>query len=184
MKLVQLFALVLMPAALAACGKKSLETPPAVATGGTQAPTAKAVAEPPAAPTEDAGKDPRKSQINISDEIRKACGIADTDAFFAFDSANVREQDRKVLTQLADCFSKGALKGREMRLVGHADPRGESEYNMVLGEKRATSVKGFIAKQGLADGRMSTTSRGAMDATGTSEESWARDRRVDIVLGD
>ena len=48
------------------------------------------------------------------------------------------------------------MEGRSMRLVGHADPRGESEYNMVLGDRRASNVKGAIANEGLAaerDGR-------------------------------
>jgi hypothetical protein len=35
---------------------------------------------------------------------------------------------------------------------------------------------------GLPDGQATTTSRGEMDATGADESSWAKDRRVDIVL--
>ena len=130
------------------------------------------------------GDNPNQSQINISDEIKKACGITDSDAFFAFDSANVRDQDQRVLGQLAKCFSTGPLKGREMRLVGHADPRGEPEYNMVLGGRRADNVKSFIVQKGLAQAKVSTTSRGEMDATGSDEAGWTRDRRVDVVLGD
>jgi peptidoglycan-associated lipoprotein len=53
---------------------------------------------------------------------------------------------------------------------------------MLLGENRATNVKKAIAAEGLDPNKMSTTSRGEMDATGTDEASWARDRRVDIVL--
>ena len=71
-----------------------------------------------------------------------------------------------------------------MRLAGHADPRGEPEYNMVLGGKRAENVKGFIAKKGMNGDKISTTSRGEMDATGTDEATWTKDRRVDVVLGD
>jgi len=63
--------------------------------------------------------DATKGNLNISDEIRKACGLTDSEAYFAFDSAHVRPQDQKVLKKLADCFSTGPLKGREMRLVGH-----------------------------------------------------------------
>jgi len=128
--------------------------------------------------------DATKGNLNISDEIRKACGITDSEAYFAFDSANVRPQDQKVLKKLADCFSTGALKGREMRLVGHADPRGSADYNLALGGKRADNVKSVIATQGMAAKKMATTSRGAMDATGTDESSWAKDRRVDVTLGD
>src|ERR1039457_2151130 len=67
--------------------------------------------------------DGTRGTLTISDEIRKACGLTDSDTFFAFDSAKVRPEDRRIFTKLADCFSAGALKGREMRLVGYADPR-------------------------------------------------------------
>jgi len=172
-------AIVLFTTAVAAgCAS---DPPPAPA-----APTATVAATPPAPPPkalEKPGDDPSKSNINISDEIRKLCGITDTEAFFAYDSANVRPQDKAVLKKLADCFSTGPLKGREMRLVGHADPRGDEEYNMVLGGRRADNIKSAIAGQGLSAGKMATTSRGKLDATGTDEPSWAKDRRVDVVLG-
>jgi len=156
---------------------KPAEAPSHVATAATPpaATTAKAVEKP--------GDDPSQSNINISDEIRKACGITDAEAFFSYDSANVRPQDKSVLKKLADCFSTGPLKGRELRLVGHADPRGEEEYNMVLGGRRADNVKSAIAAEGLSAAKIATTSRGKLDATGTDEASWAKDRRVDVVLG-
>jgi peptidoglycan-associated lipoprotein len=153
-----------------------------------EAPTPVASATTAPAPTtpkslEKPGDDPSQSNINISDEIRKACGITDAEAFFAYDSANVRPQDKTVLKKLADCFSTGPLKGRELRLVGHADPRGEEEYNMVLGGRRADNVKSAIAAEGLAAAKIATTSRGKLDATGTDEAGWSKDRRVDVVLG-
>ncbi len=175
-----LTAVVLASALAAACGSDE-KKPPAAPTGGTQdavaAPTATSQSQKP-------GDNPSQSQINISDAIRKACGISDTDAFFAFDSSNVRPQDRRVLGQLAKCFSDGPLKGRTMALVGHADPRGENEYNMVLGQQRADNVKGYIVQAGLTGKQIQTTSRGEMDATGTDEAGWAKDRRVDVDLAD
>lgn len=167
----------------AGCGGDE-KKPPMAPTGGTDESTTTAAKAGEGTDNQKPGDDPSKSQINISDEIKKACGIADADAYFAFDSANVRDQDHKILGQLATCFTSGPLAGREMRLVGHADPRGEPEYNMVLGGRRADNVKVFIVKKGMADDKVATTSRGEMDATGTDESSWSRDRRVDVVLGD
>ncbi len=162
-----------------ACG--SDPPPPAVTpTAGTAANTPP---PPPPKALEKPGDIPTQSNINISDEIRKACGITDTEAFFAYDSANVRASDKAVLKKLADCFSTGPLKGRELRLVGHADPRGEEEYNMVLGGRRADNVKSAIAAEGLSAAKIATTSRGKLDATGSDEAGWAKDRRVDVVLG-
>ena len=70
-----------------------------------------------------------------------------------------------------------------MRLVGHADPRGDEEYNMVLGGRRADNVKSAIVQAGLHSSKIATTSRGEMDATGTDEAGWEKDRRVDVMLG-
>ncbi len=166
-------------AAASGCKKDSVP-PPAAPTGDTTAP---AVSAEPAA-EDDSADDPQRGNISISDEIRKACGITDAEAFFAYDSANIRAEDRAVLKKLADCFVTGALKDRRMRLVGHADPRGSDEYNMVLGNRRAENVRASIVTEGLPADRAETTSRGEMEARGTDEASWAQDRRVDIVLAD
>ena len=136
----------------------------------------------PPAPAEPKAVPQTQSNIVISDEIRRACGISDEDAYFAFDSAKIRQEDHGVLGQLATCFETGPLKGRTMRLIGHADPRGSDEYNMVLGGRRAESVKQYLAGGGLAKAQVETTSRGELDAKGYDEPTWAKDRRVDVVL--
>lgn len=165
-----------------ALGCGSDPPPPAKSADAAPAPAAK----PAPAPTANNPKpddDPSKGNINISDEIRRACGITDTEAFFAYDSANIRAEDKAVLTKLATCFTTGPLKGREMRLVGHADNRGEEDYNMLLGQRRADNVKGAVVSAGMTAAKALTTSRGELDASGSDDASWAKDRRVDIVLG-
>jgi len=126
---------------------------------------------------------PTASAVRISDEIVKACGISAPDAYFAFDSDHVREDDARVLDQVTTCFSTGPLKGRTLKLVGHADPRGGSDYNVALGQKRADSVAQYILGKGMDKSKTESTSRGAMDASGTDDPTWARDRRVDVMLG-
>ena len=171
-------ALVLFGSVALACAS---DPPPA-----PEAPPPAPIAEeaPPAPPARAAEEAVTKSNIQISDEIKRACGISDAEAHFAFDSASVRDQDRVVLKKLADCFSTGPLKGRRMNLVGHADPRGDDEYNRVLGQKRADNVGSVIAKLGLSNSKIATTSRGEDEARGVDEQSWQEDRRVDVVLGD
>lgn len=163
-------------ALLVACG--SDPKPPAETPVAYEPPPATA----PPAPPEKEGDVPTRSSISISEDIRKACGISESEAHFAYDSANVRADDRSILTKLAACFNTGPLKGKSMRLVGHADPRGNEEYNMALGGRRADNVKSAIASAGLESGRIATTSRGKMDATGTDEAGWEKDRRVDVML--
>jgi peptidoglycan-associated lipoprotein len=160
-------------ALLCACGS---EKKPAIAPTGQMEPT------PATANNDAAQKSPTKSVVHISDEIRKACGISDADAYFDFDSARLKSRNYPVLEKLAKCFASGPLKGRHMRLVGHADPRGEPEYNLVLGGHRADGVKRFLVKEGLSATQATASSRGEMDATGTDEATWAKDRRVDVML--
>lgn len=124
---------------------------------------------------------PTSGSIQIDDKILKACGNIPT-AHFAFDSSKLEADAAGALDALAKCFISGPLAGRSMLLTGHADPRGEVEYNMGLGQRRAGSVAGFIETRGLAKAHVSTTSRGAIDATGTDEEGWARDRKVNVTL--
>lgn len=120
--------------------------------------------------------------IRIDESIRKSCGIQDSDAWFDYDSADLKKRDLPVLNAVAQCFSGGPLSGRALLLVGHADPRGEFEYNMLLGERRDGSVKSYVLERGLPDANVSTSSRGEMDARGTDEAGWAQDRRVDVRL--
>lgn len=138
-------------------------------------------APPPPAPAvkDDDGS---KGAVNISEDIRKACGISEAEAKFDFDSAKIRAGEAPVLDKLVTCFTSGALAGRSMRLVGHADPRGDEEYNLVLGGRRSDAVKSYMTRAGLKEAQAQTTSRGEMDAEGTEEATWANDRRVDVVL--
>ncbi len=168
---------VLSLVALTACGDPP---PPEVPEAPPPAPEP-APPPPKPAPKQDTGK---SGTLNIDPDIRRICGIDTAEALFDFDSSSVKAGDHPTLDKLAQCFTTGPLAGRSMRLVGHADPRGDEEYNMALGGRRSGSVKGYLLKAGLKDPQAETTSRGEMDASGTDEASWLRDRRVDIVLAD
>ena len=122
--------------------------------------------------------------LRISDAIVRACNLreAPPPPMFEFDSTSLADQDRTLLADVARCFSEGPLRNRGVELIGRADPRGEDEYNMALGESRADSVRRYLHDLGVAPQRVSATSRGEIDAMGVDEEGWARDRRVDIEL--
>lgn len=172
------FALALATLPLFACA----DTPPPRTSSDAKPvakPALKAAPRLPAQPP----NSPTASAVRISPEITTACGISDPDAYFAFDSANIRADDARVLGQLVSCFTGGPLAGRTMKLVGHADPRGSSDYNMTLGQSRADAVGGYMTGKGMDKAKAESTTRGAMDASGYDEPSWARDRRVDIMLG-
>lgn len=125
------------------------------------------------------------SSLSVSSEIAKACGIqasSNVAPSFEYDSATLGDDDRKMLGQLAKCLTEGALKGRSVQFIGRADPRGEDEYNMTLGGSRANTVRRYVKDLGVGIDRMSSTSRGEIDAIGKDEAGWAKDRRVDVEL--
>ena len=96
--------------------------------------------------------------------------------YFDFDKSNLTSAATSVLSQNAICLKKTDMS---VTLVGRADPRGTTEYNMALSDRRAQSVKDYLRRMGIASTRLSVVPRGALDATGTNETGWAKDRRVD-----
>lgn len=126
------------------------------------------------------------SGLGVSAELLKACQLRFGDASqapkFDLDTSDMTESDRSLLQQVATCVTTGPLKGQRLHLVGRADPRGEVEYNMTLGEHRASSVSTYLSRLGVDSAKIEETSRGKLDATGTDDATWQRDRRVDIEL--
>lgn len=72
-----------------------------------------------------------------------------------------------------------------IRIEGHCDERGTTDYNLALGERRARSVSKWFAGQGVSSGRISTVSYGEEQPVsfGSDENAWARNRRAEIRLG-
>jgi peptidoglycan-associated lipoprotein len=124
--------------------------------------------------------------LSVSQGLLRACEVRfddpDQAPKFDFDQSALEDRDRSVLEQVATCVTTGPLKGRSLHLIGRADPRGEVEYNMVLGERRASSVSQYLTQLGVDSARITETSRGKLDATGTDDATWEHDRRVDVDL--
>ena len=123
--------------------------------------------------------------IAVSGDIAQMCGIkavANPNPKFDYDKDELTSDDRTVLEQIAACLTSGALKGKAVSLIGRADPRGTEEYNLGLGSRRSHSVSQFLARLGVGEPQMAVTTRGALDATGSDENGWRNDRRVDIQL--
>ena len=148
--------------------------------------------EPPAAPTPKVTSSatmtlaPASKNIAVSNEIAERCGIVigkvESAPKFGFDRSELAPEDREVLRQVAACVISGPLKGRGLRLIGHTDERGESEYNLALGMHRADAAREVLVQEGVQKARLPESSRGELDASGRDEDGWRRDRRVDIVL--
>ena len=144
------------------------------------------LAPPPATtakPKRDDTKNDTSGSVQIDNKIIKLCGDLPT-ARFAFDSSDVQPEAAAALDALARCFVSGPGKGKGLKLIGHADSRGETEYNLALGQKRAGSIGEFLAKKGMDQGKLASSSKGEFEASGTDEEGWARDRKVEVLLAD
>ena len=123
--------------------------------------------------------------LNLAGDIVKLCGIkaaATANPTFDYDKEDLSPEDRTVLDQLAACLTTGALKGKALNLIGRADPRGTEEYNLGLGSRRAGSVSTYLVRLGVSEPQLAVNTRGSLDATGTDESGWSKDRRVDITL--
>jgi len=174
-------SLAVVTACVSGCGLGAAESIPPTSTW----PEAMGTSESPVAKVQGRTEGIRAGSVSVSDEICRICVIRShvgSAPRFAFDSDDLGDPERHILGLVARCFTGGPLRGRAMKLTGHADPRGEEEYNMSLGASRATNVKSYLGSRGVDVRKISDTSRGELDATGDEEGSWARDRRVDVDL--
>ena len=69
-------------------------------------------------------------------------------------------------------------------IEGHADSRGTNEYNLALGERRASSAKDYLVSLGIAGSRISVVTKGEEQpfCTEETEACWAQNRRGHFIV--
>jgi len=107
----------------------------------------------------------------------EVCGFEPV--YFDFDSSAIRSDQRGSIETNAQCYREREMSGAT--LEGNCDPRGTTEYNYALGQRRAAAVKRVLSGHGVRGGSLRTVSYGEDRASGSDESSWARDRRVDTT---
>jgi peptidoglycan-associated lipoprotein len=109
------------------------------------------------------------------------------DAYFDFDKSDIRDDARAVLTSDAEALKKifQELPDASIVMEGHCDERGSSEYNLGLGDRRATSAKEFLVQLGVPGDKLKTISYGEErpQCTESTEECWQKNRRVHFSPG-
>lgn len=102
--------------------------------------------------------------------------------YFDYDKSTLRHDAQATLHRQAD-WLKGHAKVNVM-VEGHCDDRGTREYNLALGERRASAATKFLESHGVAMTRVETVSFGKdrPAALGTGEEVWSKNRRSVTVL--
>ena len=139
--------------------------------GGTQEATARVtVAQPPPPPP---------MTTTLSDEQLFNQNVKD--AFFDYDKSDIRPDAQQAL--MADAAFLQQHPNIRFTVEGHCDERGSTEYNLGLGDRRATAVKSFLVQQGVSADRIRTISYGKEKpfCTEHTEDCWQQNRRGHFV---
>jgi peptidoglycan-associated lipoprotein len=124
--------------------------------------------------------DSDSSATPIGDD-RDTVVMNDRVVYFAFDSTDIDDVSIALLRQHGRYLADNP--GEKARLEGHTDERGSREYNIGLGERRSVSVQSVLLSNGASASQLVTISYGEERpaAVGSDEETWAQNRRVEIV---
>jgi peptidoglycan-associated lipoprotein len=101
--------------------------------------------------------------------------------YFDFDSYNLSAEGQATVDRNLATLKSGS---QHIRLEGHADERGTREYNLALGERRASAVAQYLEANGVSKSRIEMISYGKERPAdlGHDESAWSKNRRVEIVL--
>jgi peptidoglycan-associated lipoprotein len=102
--------------------------------------------------------------------------------FFDYDQAEIRTDARTTLESKLPVLT--ANPGLRLRIAGHTDSRGSDEYNLALGQRRASSVKAFLTERGIDATRIEIVSFGRERGTCTEEDEscWSKNRRAEFEV--
>ena len=107
------------------------------------------------------------------------------DALFDYDKSDIRDDARQVLTHDADALKRifAADPSFTVVLEGHCDERGSAEYNLGLGDRRATSAKDFLVQLGVPAEKIRSISYGKDRpvCTDATEACYQRNRRAHLA---
>lgn len=125
--------------------------------------------------------DPNSTQVTFDPTLTQQCGLKEAKVYFPYDSTEVKANADNRVRAMADCLISGNLKGKEIVLVGHTDPRGSDEYNKELGKSRADAIAELLMEAGMPKEKLVIRSAGESGASSDADE-WPSDRRVQIAL--
>ena len=110
--------------------------------------------------------DPQTALIKVGDRV-----------LFGYDSSELDDEDRSILDNQGKFLNQNpSLK---VTIEGHCDERGTREYNLALGEKRASAVKDYLISVGINSDRISVVSYGKErpQVLGSNKAAWSMNRR-------
>jgi len=117
---------------------------------------------------------------DLGDDDGGPCGLSAV--YFAFDSEVLTPTTKEDLDGIASCMAEASGgQGKLVYLEAHADNRGTEEYNILLTERRGTSVKSYLAEKGVTADAMQVIAKGSLEAIGADESTRSKERRVQFI---
>ncbi len=158
---------------LAACGGNP---EPAPAPPPAPAPVASRPTPPPATNNDDAARRAREAELARMRETLSEM------IFFDYDRSDIRADARPILDRKARVLRDETTV--RIRVEGHADERGSTEYNLALASRRADAVRNYLTAAGIPMNRIETVSFGEERPLqrGSNEAAWSRNRRAEFVV--
>jgi len=148
--------------------------------GGTDSRSATVTVSSPAPPPPPANTGPRLSSSELLQQQAQ-------DAYFDYDKSDIRSDARDALTRDATLLKQIFAQDPQFTVVveGHCDERGSAEYNLALGDRRASSARDFLVQLGVPSDRLKTISYGKErpQCTEANESCWQRNRRAHLSPG-
>lgn len=145
-------------------------------------PRAEAAPAPRSTDDGDAARRAEEARRAAEEAARRNAEILAQMVFFDYDVSTIRADQRSVLDAKLPIL-RGDTSIR-LRIEGHADDRGSTEYNLALGHRRAEAIREYLVGFGLDANRFEVVSRGEERplVQGRNEASWARNRRGEFVV--
>ncbi|WP_197456818.1 OmpA family protein [Cephaloticoccus primus] len=123
------------------------------------------------------GLEGRGAGFDLNGQIR---GVLEA-VYFDFDKSSINPSERAKLQAAADYLRNNP--GHRLLLEGHCDWRGTAEYNLGLGDRRASAARQYLGTLGISPDRLETLSKGSLEAVRNADRATAAmDRRVELVV--
>ncbi len=152
--------------------------------GKPEAPPEARVTEPEAPPlmASPAPTEAAPSAQSVQPDRLAALAAALADIYFDYDRATIRNDGKAALEQDARLLK--AENGWKLLVAGHCDERGTVAYNLVLGERRAQSVKRYLGDLGVSTAQIQVTSYGKEKpfCAEHNKDCWQKNRRAHLAL--
>ena len=122
-----------------------------------------------------------RDEVRVADPDEDRALTVDP-VYFKYDSAELSHEGRNMLAKVASWLARHPAA--RLRIEGHTDDRGTTEYNLGLGERRAQAIADYVYRLGVERERIHTISYGEERPAieGQTEQAWAKNRRGGLAV--